>query len=355
MRVRSISLQLLKRTGLVLAVLSVCLTVSGVFRADTYSFSLGERRVTLSNSAAGATATYNLELVLSSTDTTGSIRIEFCDNDPLPTRPCTAPPGFDASNAVLASQSGETGFSINSSSTANRIVLSRTPSLANADTRLRYVFNNIVNPSNSGSLYVRLLTYPTSDASGPSIDYGGIALVILNPLSVTAEVPPFLIFCAATTIPNLLCEEAEGNYIDFGELSSTQPRTGTSQLLTATNSGSGYTITLAGNTMVSGANPITAVIAPDVSRPGTAQFGLNLRSNSAPTVGAEPSGPGVAPVTPDYAQQNRFRFVAGDTVVGTTVPDNFRKHTVSYLVNVPSNQPAGVYASTVTYVCLANF
>jgi hypothetical protein len=42
-------------------------------------------------------------------------------------------------------------------------------------------------------------------------------------------------------------------------------------------------------------------------------------------------------------------------VVEYPQPDDVRKYTATYIANVPNNQAAGIYVSTITYVCLANF
>jgi hypothetical protein len=92
-----------------------------------------------------------------------------------------------------------------------------------------------------------------------------------------------------------------------------------------------------------------------VSRPGLPQFGFNLRANSSPAGGSDPIGPGVGTPQAGYNQPNIYRFVNGDVIASTTAPDDIRQYTASYLVNVSAAQPAGIYVSTVTYVCLANF
>lgn len=126
-------------------------------------------------------------------------------------------------------------------------------------------------------------------------------------------------------------------------------------MLAATNGLGGYTITMGGNTMASGINAISALAASDVSRPGVSQFGINLVPNVSPRVGSSPTGPGVAQPTANYNQPDFFRFDSGDVLVSSSGPDDVRLFTVSYLVNVPLGQTPGVYASTITYVALANF
>ena len=326
-----------------------------VLSKPAYGAQLGHRSLMMSSADAGATADYLLSFDLVTAGQLGSIVIQFCSNDPLPNDPCTIPTGLDVSHTTLANQTGAVGFSIDPATTANQLVLSRPVVLASAGP-VSYHFTGAVNPSNPGSYYVRVQTYATSDASGPASDYGGIAIAILNsPITISAEVPPYLIFCTGVTISGLNCANAVGDYIDFGELLTTKASTGSSQMLVGTNAQSGYTITASGTTLTSGINAINALAVSDVSRPGVSQFGFNLRSNTTPPDGTEPFGPGVASPTLLYNQPNSYRFASGDVIVSNPLPDNLRQFTASYIVNRPIGQAPGIYVSTLTYIALATF
>lgn len=325
-----------------------------VLAAPASGVLLGPRSLQISSGVISTTSIYKLTFDLSTPGQLGSIALQFCANSPNFNDICVTPPGLSVADAVLAEQSGQTGFTISAASDATNLILTRPPAPSTVQT-LSYTFENIMNPSVVGSYFVRMLTFASSDASGPNSDYGGVVFAVNNNLSVTAEVPPFLIFCAALTIPTLDCENAEGNYINFGELSSVRPSFGTSQVLSATNAKDGYNVTLTGTTLTSGNNEITPITAADVSRPGTAQFGLNLRANNSPSGGTEPVGPGVGAPAGSYGSANFYQFKPGDTIISTTRPDDVRRYTASYLVNVPRTQAPGVYVSTVTYICLGNF
>lgn len=325
-----------------------------LFFPVVYGAELSDRRLQMSSSVASATATYELGFDISTPGPLGSISVQFCSNSPIFPDPCVAPAGMSLAGVALTDQTGETGFSLAPSPASNALLLSR-PVAPSSIGPVTYTLTNVVNPNEIGSYYVRMQTYATSDASGPATDFGAIAFAINYDLSISAEVPPYLIFCAAITIPILDCESAEGSYINFGELSSTRPSFGTSQVLAASNAKDGYNVTLDGTTMTSGNNEITALVAADASRPGTPQFGMNLRANASPSGGSEPDGPGTGAPLTGYDTANFFKFVAGDIVVSTDKPDEMRRFTASYLVNVPRTQPAGVYVSTVTYICLGNF
>jgi len=345
--------KLRRLTNLLLALLFIGWLISYLV-APSYGAQLGKRSLELSDNQPSRTSDYVLTFDLATAGTLGSVRILFCTENPIIGDPCTAPSGFDASSAVLASQSGPGSFIISPASTASEIILTRLPANAAVGTA-SFHFTGIKNPSSIGSYYARLQTYATADASGPASDYGGVVLSITNLITLSAEVPPYLTFCTGVTINGLDCANARGDFIDFGELSHIHSSSGSSQMLVTTNAEDGYTVTVSGTTMSSGNNVIDAIPSGDVSRPGTAQFGFNLRANSTPPVGSDPVGPGNGQPQPNYNQPNSFRFVSGDVILAHNSPDLTRVYTASYMVNVPALQQPGVYVSTLTYICLADF
>jgi hypothetical protein len=316
---------------------------------------LGTRFLEMSDSKAGAMGvTYNVSFDTSTAGTIGSVQIEFCSNTTLISVPCTAPVGLDASGAALASQSGMTGFSIAGASTANNIILTRTAAAAGLVTA-DYVFKNMINPSTEGSYFVRVITYQTEDASGSQTDNGGMAFAINSLVNVGITVPPYLLFCVGVTIAGTDCSTAAGDFIDMGNFSTSATSSGQSQMVIATNGKNGYSISASGTTMESGTNTIPAMSVSAPATPGVSQFGINLRANSKPSVGANVSGPGHGVPQFNYNQPNLYHYNDGDVLATATAPENFRKYTVSYIVDVSTAQPVGIYASTYTYVALSNF
>lgn len=320
-----------------------------------YGIDFQQRSLTMGDARTGATTSYKLSLDLSGSETLGSIELQLCANSPLDGDPCVAPAGFDISAATLSSQTGETGFSIRSASTtANSIVLTRFPAVTTS-TNISYEFGNVTNPSSSGTFYARAATFSSQDATGAYNEFGGMALTTSTMVQISTYVPPYLLFCLGVTITGFDCANASGDYVNFGNLSDTSTKSATTQMLTATNAGNGFDITVNGTTMMSGTNAINGIASADVSRPGTSQFGLNLVANNTPSVGANPQGGGNAAPASGYNVPNFYKFVPGDVVVSDSNTDAFRLFTTSYVVNVPNKQPVGVYVSTLTYICLANF
>lgn len=313
------------------------------------------RELHMSDRLVNVTADYVLTFSGQSAGTVGSIRLQLCTNDPLIGTPCTAPSGLDFTVSTLINQIGMTGFTIEAGTTANQLILTRTAG-ASVPGIVSYELQGIKNPSNAGTVYGRLETFASTDASGPSLDDGGLAVDYTgNAVNVSTYVPPYLLFCVGNTIQPNDCGTAQGNSIDFGEFSTSAIATGQTQLLAATNADYGYTIRALGTTLTSGINTISALQTPDIARTGVSQFGINLRDNSTPNIGSDVQGTGTAIVSSGYDTPNYYKFLSGDVLVSATTSDGYRLFTVSYIANISKNQPVGIYVSTLQYIALASF
>ena len=338
----------------ILAALTVVLL--GLLISTASAAQVTQRSLTLSSPIASATnVSYTFRFTINNSYSMGSLAFEFCVEDPLPNEPCTSPNGFDTSSIVLASQGGETGFSIDGvNSTNNRLVLTRTAAVTNPGQSV-YQFTGVTNPDSDGSYYARIYTYASTDGTGAQIDDGGIAFAINKPVSVQAEVPPYLFFCVGITITGLTCSGSAGSFLDFGEFTTTDTSFAQSQVMVATNARYGLSISANGTTLTSGNNIIPALAAPTAAATNTSQFGINLRDNSNPNVGEEPAGIGAAYVTANYNTPNLFKFSSGEAIAASTGTSDYKKFTISYMVNVGQNQSPGIYSTTLIYIGLANF
>jgi hypothetical protein len=336
-------------------VVASLLIAMGPFGARAAAAQIQQRSITISSNQAGATgANYNLAFTIATAGTLGSIEVQFCSNSPLTGDICTAPGGFDISGATLTQQNGQSGFSVSGSTTANDLILTRPPAAAGISA-VSYELSGVTNPAAGGALFARVFTYASSNATGPLTDEGGLALEISGALSVSAEVPPYLLFCLGGSIAGFDCTTASDPFSDLGDLTPILTKAAQTQVVVATNAGNGYAMWTAGTTMTSGNNTINAMSVVGPSVKGASQFGMNLRANTNPAVGQDPQGPGLGTPDPNFNLPNQFFFHSGDQLASSTAPDDYRKYTVSYIVNVPANQPGGVYSTTLTYVCLANF
>jgi len=302
----------------------------------------------------------------------GSIQFLYCTTAD---GTCVTPTGLVTTSATLGSQSGATGFSIVNSTNGAPYIEQSTPVAVAASTQLIYQLAGITNPTATNtSFYVRISTFASSDVTGTPIDSGNVAASTANQIVLTGQMPESLVFCVGGTIgetsgiPN--CASASSGNISFSSLfSPTYAATATSQMAASTNASHGYVITVNGTTLTSSSNSITAMTTAGASINGTSQFGMNLVANttatSTPAVGAD--------ITPasgttgyngqalsGYATPDSFEFNSGNSVAnsaygGSTAPSNAQIYTVSYIVNVEGDQAAGVYTTTLTYICTATF
>lgn len=314
-----------------------------------------QRSIEINTAQSSATAVHTFRFTYQSISDVGSLAFQYCDNSPLFDQPCNAPPGLNVLSATLNSQLGNVGFSVDvSNSTANRLVLTRTPA-AGLAVPSTYVIGSIINPSTpSSSQYVRLASFASTDATGPMTDSGGVAYAIQGSFGIGAEVAPFLNFCVGLTVA-IDCSSGTGDSIDLGLLTPDQTRTATSQFAAGTNDYPGISIYALGTTMTSGNNTILALSTASPSFTGFSQFGINLRDNSVPNVGAEPDGPGTILPASGYGNANFYRFVPGGLIAESAQTTDQTRMTVSYIVNINGSQKPGVYAATITYLALGKF
>lgn len=336
------------------ASMPIAVILASYFTLSVYGAELGQRSIILASDQPGATTQYQINFTIDYGETLGSVAIDFCSNSPLVTQVCNAPAGFNIQNAILSSQSGAGGFSISPLTSANDLILTRTPTVALAGTQ-SFTFTGVVNPTVVGTFFARIQTYPTADASGSSTDQGGIALAIVNEYTISATVPPYILFCVGVSISNYSCNQSNGDFINFGDLSVNYTSSAQSQMLVETNAQNGYSIVLSGNTMISGNNVLPPLSSDSPAIPGVSQFGINLTSNSQPAVGSLPAGPGNGVVTSAYATPNYYEFNNGNTLADSSSPSDPRLYTVSYIINIAKSQPAGIYATTLTYIGIGNF
>jgi hypothetical protein len=330
------------------------LIVSNVLTPRTSAF-LDARSVAVGSSLAGVVTQHAFTFDVVSNPTIGSIAFEYCSNTPLIALACVAPTGLDTSGVSLTTQNGETGFTVhpNTGLTSNRIVIGRAPAGASPGT-VSYTFSDAVNPTILGTTYVRITLYSTTDGSGLHDDWGSVTFSIQNPLTIQVYVPPFLTLCSGVTVA-VDCSTTNGVTVDLGELSRVAPNSTTTQFSVATNSINGYTTSVQGSTMTAGNRTIAPITLPSVSQPGVAQFGINLRANANPANGQDVVGAGTGIVDPDYNSPNVFKFANGDVVATSSLPTEWNRYTITYLVNVPDNQAAGRYASTLTVIATTTF
>jgi hypothetical protein len=317
---------------------------------------LETRSVTISSSIPSEVVRNDFQYDSLGSPSVGSIVFEYCANTPLIALPCVAPVGFNSESANLQFQSGDVGYSIHpdTSLSPNRVILSRVAAASSAGTK-QYRIGNITNPSaTNATTYVRITTHSSTNGTGVYDDTGSVAFATLTPLTISVYVPPYLSMCSGVSVaPD--CSSVTGEIVDMGELSKVSANSATTQFAVATNSYDGYSAIIVGSTMTAGNSVIPALASPTFSQPGVSQFGINLRQNSSPSVGANVDGNGTGSPSANYSNPNTFRFQSGDTIASSSLSTEWNRYTISYLVNVADGQPAGRYASTLTVIATTTF
>lgn len=302
--------------------------------------------------------------------TLGSIKFQYCTTA---SGTCTLPTGVVTTSATLGTTTGLTGFTINNTTNGSPYITRSAATFTN-NTAVTVPLNSITNPTAANyAFFVRISTYSSVDTTGTAVDTGTVTASTATPIVLTGTMPESLIFCTGGTIgltggiPD--CTKATSGSISFNQLfSPTDTATATSQLAASTNAGSGYNVTVNGSTLTSGANTIPAMATATAGSRGIGQFGMNLKANTTATstvaVGTEisPTSDGVGyrgQALAGYNTVDTFKFNSGDSVANSAYtvagPTNSQIYTASYIANVPGNQPAGTYQTTLTYICTATF
>ena len=366
-----------KRVSLLLCCI---LLLAGIFIAafptpKTSALTLTNRSLTLqtgtdNGSKPGGVVVHFFTFTIASTANIGSIGFLYCTTA---AGTCTLPTGLVTTAATYGVESGATGFSLVNTTNGNPYI-TRAASSISATTVVSYHLNTITNPTTTNyPFYVRITTYTSTNITTGSTDTGVVAANTATQIVLTGTMPESLIFCTGGTISTTAsipdCSTATSGAVSFNQLfSPADTATATSQMAASTNAGTGYSITVNGTTLTSGANTILAMSSSTTGARGVSQFGMNLKANTTATstvaIGTEVTaasngttlrGQSLA----GYNTVDNFKFVTGDSVANSgnasLGPTNAQIYTVSYIVNVPGGQPVGTYTTTLTYVCTATF
>ena len=192
-------------------------------------------------------------------------------------------------------------------------------------------------------------------SDGTDSGSGAVAIDTDSVVSVTASVNSSLTFSVTSTGGALP--------VALGTLTTGAVSTGLHTILASTNGASGLGITYNGATLTrtGSADTIDAYGATSTApSAGTEGFGINLASNSSPSISnsAAPTTNAGATCTPagEYDDANEFTFVAGTTttlLTASSAADCTLK--VSYAAAISTVTPAGSYTTTITYIATGTF
>lgn len=314
------------------------------FGSTATAAQLTSRKLTLSSSVASAVTTYSFSAVLPTSTTVQSINVAICD---APSGTCNTPAGFSVSApgtaAVTPTNMGSGGTWTASNATAGNLRMANGSNTGSPSGTSTFGWTSVTNQSAANTtFYARITTYSASGYTG-AIDTGTVAAATAGQITVTASVDEALTFTLAAAT------------VALGTLTTGAAGTGTSTMTASTNGSTGYAITVNGTTLT-GPTTIPAYTNA-ASSPGTAGFGINLVSNSTPSVGAavSGSGTGVPSASPQYNTTNTYRFTTGEVVASAAAATNSNTYTVSYVANVSPTTPAGSYSTALTYIATATF
>lgn len=195
-------------------------------------------------------------------------------------------------------------------------------------------------------------TYTISIA-GSFGDTGALAIAIItdDQVVVSTTIDPYISF--AITQNSVTLTKNGGGNPDWNNTGYNNGAANT--LAAATNGLSGYSISYNGATLSFGGNTIDAMAAQAASTTGIEQFGINLKQNTIPATGAEPVGSGTP--SPGYDTANQYKYIVGTptTLASTGGVSAVTTYTVTYIANVAPETQYGVYNTTITYICTANY
>lgn len=141
--------------------------------------------------------------------------------------------------------------------------------------------------------------------------------------------------------------------INFGGLSTAATATATSTFNVIDYTSYGYIVQVLGTPPKSGSHPLTAMSGSGSSI-GTEQFGINLKANSIPSIGSNPSG-GAGVAASGYGTVNSYKYASGDTIASAPKSSAQTNYTVSYIANAATTTPGGAYTGTLTFICTGTY
>lgn len=162
-----------------------------------------------------------------------------------------------------------------------------------------------------------------------------------------------------TSEPRLTCSVNSGS-LNFGGLSTSVTATGTANFSVLNYTAYGYNVSILGASPTNGSYQLSSLSSNSTSTAGTEQFGINLRNNTSPDIGADhqqvPSSDFSSGVVgANYNVVDSFRYVPGEVIAYAPKSSGQTDYTISYIVNTSINTPGGQYTSNQTLLCTGTY
>ncbi len=165
----------------------------------------------------------------------------------------------------------------------------------------------------------------------------------------------------STTDIEVLEMEVTAATIDFGTLDTYSTATGNGTFNVRNYISEGYTVETMSDSLMYGTEEIDPMTTAAASSASTEQFGMNLVANTSPTTfGAVPSQVpdstfSFGAAATGYDSPNTYKYQKYDIVAESAKSTGQTDYTISYIVNVSANTPAGTYNQNHNLVVVATF
>jgi hypothetical protein len=149
--------------------------------------------------------------------------------------------------------------------------------------------------------------------------------------------------------------------IDLGVLTTASAGTATDTFLVKNYQSTGYAVINNATPPSDGSHTMTSLSSPTASSPGTEQFGINLVANTSPiSFGANPvqqpdSTYSYGQVAAGYGTTNQFKYVSGQEIAYSNSSSGETDYTMSFLYNISSATPTGLYTFNDMLVATATY
>lgn len=318
----------------------------------------------------------------------GAFLVDFCSDSPVVGQSCTPP--TDMSTTAVDTSTANTTVSSVAASTVKVVPSSDYSAGDPVDVTL----TKIDNPSVSGPLYARIITYDTAahtsnyttTALGTGAkDNGGIAAYITSDIGVNAAVRETLTFCVASATITADCGDASSHLpnLELGEGTAGAKALDASHLSTvdlytllSTNAGSGAVVKLRSNVSCGGLKrvgastcdipPADGTTVANVTQ-GAASFGIKADAATGTAVSGSGGTSGNLAPTNSYSTSTYRMYYKSDNTAGVTSaygddflntgghPVNNEQLQLTLGASVSNVTPAGLYKASLNMIATGTY
>ena len=167
-------------------------------------------------------------------------------------------------------------------------------------------------------------------------------------------------FGSATTDEPLIEVIVDQGESRLGDLTTERTATKTMVVRVRNYLSGGYVMQVVGDPPVYRNHTLATPSEPSASEKGTEQFGLNVAANTDPNIGANPvqvpsTETSFGKASDSYKTPNLFKYESGDVVARSDSSSGRTDYTVSMIVNISNNTPAGHYSGDYSVVVVPEY